>query len=109
MKFETLRTFANLPHIHRRTDGWREKMRDQADKVHEEAGELMVESKSYIDAVLAGEDDWLMAQCRAAMVDEIADVVQSLANLCECMEVTDYELIKAVEACDAKNAIRGRF
>lgn len=108
MKFEALRTFSHLPHItDEPTDQWRDSMRAQADKVHEEAAELMVAAKHYIDDTILGMPT--VVTSRQTMSEELSDIVQALANLAECMGLTYRELEDAAKAVDQRNVARGRF
>lgn len=107
--FSAMRSFSGLPSSDGdRTPGWRDAMRAQCCKVHEEAAELMVASKLYVDALCSRDGDGEL-EYRQEMLDEAADVVQALTNLAACMGVTDAELSRAMERCDERNARRGRF
>ena len=103
------RTFAGLPSLadaegaDARTLA---RLKGQGDKVHEEAGELMVAAKEYAKAVAYGS---YTMEDRLAMLDERADLVQAIVNFDRVFEVTDDEAREAQARCEFRNAQRGRY
>lgn len=83
--------------------------RDAALKVLEEASELCEAAKGY--AKVAGMDDFapFEADARACMLDEFADVEQTLANFEAAFGVTYDEIAAALERCVERNMERGRY
>ena len=79
--------------------------KEQARKVHEEAGKLMVAACDYVkaDGTEAG------PAARSAMLAEMADVTQALVNLKYGLHVTDEELAEAAWDCWERNQERGRW
>lgn len=71
----------------------------QAVKVLEEAAELSVAVNDY----RKGQGS------RMAALDELADVVQTLANLCDAYGFTDEEIREASERVQRRNVERGRY
>lgn len=65
-----------------------------AKKVLEESAELMVASQH---------------DTREHMLDEFADVLQTLANFYKYSGITDVEIVSAIERCNEKNIARGRM
>ena len=75
--------------------------RAQSLKVLEEASELCEASKWYIHNGAV--------ELRTAMLDELADVMQTLQNFAACFEITDAEISQAVQRCIERNEERGRY
>lgn len=71
-------------------------------KVLEEAAELVEASKTW----LKSDND---PAARQAMLDEMADVLQTVANLCAAFHVSEKELSDAMRACEYRNRERGRI
>lgn len=71
----------------------------QVVKVLEEAAELSVAANDY----RKGEGS------REHMIDELADVLQTLANLVDAYQLTDDEIAAAVKRVTAHNRERGRY
>ena len=51
----------------------------------------------------------MTAKRRQAMLDELADVLQTLANLAAACDITDKELEPAMNDCRERNRRRGRL
>ena len=66
----------------------------QAKKVLEESAELMVASQH---------------DTREHMLDEFADVLQTLANFYKYSGITDNEITSAIDRCNKKNIARDRM
>lgn len=71
----------------------------QALKVLEEAAELEVAVNEY----RKGQGS------RGAALDELADVVQTLVNLCDAYGFSDGEIEQALQRVTARNVKRGRY
>ncbi|MCH9276114.1 hypothetical protein JS533_007500 [Bifidobacterium amazonense] len=71
-------------------------------KTLEEAAEMVDAGKAHIHDE-ASADKW------TAFMDEIADVVQTLANLCAAFDIADSELYEALDRCRERNRKRGRL
>lgn len=71
-------------------------------KVLEESAELVEASKAW----LKSEDD---PEARQAMLDEMADVLQTVANQCAVFHIGEDELRDAVIRCEERNRKRGRM
>lgn len=71
----------------------------QAVKVLEEAAELSVAVNEY----RKGQGS------RMSALDELADLVQTLANLCDAYGFTDEEIREASERVQRRNVERGRY
>lgn len=71
-------------------------------KVLEESAELVEASKAWL------ESDGNPA-ARRAMLDEMADVLQTVANQCAAFHVGEDELRDAVIRCEERNRARGRI
>ena len=65
-----------------------------AKKVLEESAELLVASQH---------------DTREHMLDEFADVLQTLANFYKYSGITDYEITSAIDRCNERNIARGRM
>ena len=89
----------NMPAFADVSDG-----RVQSLKVLEEASELCEAGK--ICSKVA-EDYKKVA--RTSMLDELADVVQTIVNFMECFDITEEELSRAVRRCIERNKERGRY
>lgn len=48
-------------------------------------------------------------ELRTHMLDEMADVLQTVANQCVAFGITDDELYEALHRCEARNRDRGRI
>ena len=70
-------------------------------KVLEESAELVEASKTW----LKSEDD---PDARRAMLDEMADVLQTVANQCAAFHIGEDELRDAMIRCEERNRARGR-
>lgn len=85
---------------HQRKDKW------QALKVLEEASELVSDAKLTINRSDA---------CYAAMAShntlayDVADLLQTIVNLCAAFNITEDDLAGAHEECNLKNTERGMF
>lgn len=51
----------------------------------------------------------MTAKRRQAMLDELADVLQTLANLAAACDITDKELEQTMNDCRERNRRRGRL
>ena len=71
-------------------------------KVLEEAAELVEASKLWLKS-----DD--NPKLRADMLDEMADVLQTVANQCAVFHIGEDELREAVARCESRNRARGRI
>ena len=71
-------------------------------KVLEEAAELVEASKTW----LKSDND---TAARQAMLDEMADVLQTVANQCAAFHVGEDELRDAMIRCEERNRKRGRI
>lgn len=71
-------------------------------KVLEESAELVEASKAW----LKSDND---PDARQAMLDEMADVLQTVANQCAAFHVSEKELSDAMVACEYRNRERGRI
>lgn len=49
------------------------------------------------------------ADTRRAMLDEMADVLQTVANMCAAFGISDDELGSAMTECERRNRERGRI
>ena len=70
-------------------------------KTLEEAAEMVEAAKA-----------WLRtpdADTRRAMLDETADVLQTVANMCAAFGISDDELEAAMAECERRNRQRGRM
>lgn len=65
-----------------------------AKKILEESAELMVASQH---------------DTREHMLDEFADVLQTLANFYKYSGIADYEIASAIDRCNERNIARGRM
>lgn len=74
----------------------------QALKVLEETAETV---EAYKDWYKHGKT----TERREEMLDEIADMIQSAANLITAAGITDEELLCAMSRCHERNAARGRY
>lgn len=79
-------------------------LKEQARKVHEEAGELMVAACDYVKAhgTKAEED------ARSRMLDELADLMQAMTNFAWAFGVGTEDMERAAYDCWARNSDRGR-
>lgn len=88
---------------HQRKDKW------QALKVLEEAAEVVAAAKDVVDAA-ENPDLSDEAICRGRLTIEVADLLQTIANLCDAFGITEKDLLyRAHELCDRKNNERGMF
>jgi len=71
-------------------------------KVLEEAAELVEASKTW----LKSDND---PAARQAMLDEMADVLQTVANQCAAFHIRESELRDAQTRCETRNRERGRI
>lgn len=101
MKEIDLGTWRVFHPSHQRMDKW------QALKVLEEASEVVEDAKQYITATLLQTN--VVALTRTALVNEIADLLQTIVNLCDAYEITEEELDDAQANCTIKNMKRGMF
>lgn len=86
---------------HQKADKW------QALKVLEEAAEVVDAAKQYIEAAALQVDR--VATTRETLTNEIADLLQTVANLCDAFSITETDLIVAQVNCNRKNLERGMF
>lgn len=86
---------------HQRMDKW------QALKVLEEASEVVEAAKQYVNATLLQVD--LVALTRRTLTNEIADLLQTIVNLCDAYNISEEELSDAQANCFVKNLKRGMF
>lgn len=70
-------------------------------KTLEESAELVEATKAW----LKNPDD----EHRRPMLDELADVLQTVANMCSAYRITETELEDAIKACEQRNRSRGRI
>lgn len=71
-------------------------------KVLEESAELVEASKAWLKSDNA-------PTARQAMLDEMADVLQTVANQCAAFHIGEDELRDAVIRCEERNRKRGRM
>lgn len=71
-------------------------------KVLEESAELVEASKAWLKSDNA-------PAARQAMLDEMADVLQTVANQCAAFHIGEDELRDAVIRCEERNRKRGRM
>lgn len=86
---------------HQKADKW------QALKVLEEAAEVVEAAKQTINANAVQTDQ--VAPARKKLTNEIADLLQSIANLCDAFNITEIDLIVGQVNCNHKNLGRGMF
>ena len=86
---------------HQKADKW------QALKVLEEAAEVVDAAKQYIEAAALQVDR--VATTRETLTNEIADLLQTVANLCDAYGITETDMIVAQVNCNRKNLERGMF
>lgn len=86
---------------HQKADKW------QALKVLEEAAEVVEAAKEYIEAAALQVDQ--VASTRLALTDEIADLLQTITNMCDAYEISTDMLKYAQTHCTKKNKLRGMF
>lgn len=86
---------------HQRMDKW------QALKVLEEASEVVEAAKQYVNATMLRVN--LVALTRRTLTNEIADLLQTIANLCDAYNISEEELSDAQANCFVKNLKRGMF
>ena len=61
------------------------------------------------DRAKAGWIGYVRDQRRQAMLDELADVLQTVGNLIAAFDITDEELAQAMDDCLVRNQERGRL
>lgn len=83
---------------HQRKDKW------QALKVLEEAAEVVEAAKRTI-----GRHDLAYTSAKSVLCDEIADLLQTIVNLCDAYDISEAALSKAQEWCNFINTKRGMF
>lgn len=86
---------------HQKRDKW------QSLKLLEEASEVHEASKRHLKAV--DRDKESLIQARADMIDEVADLLQTITNFLAAYDVTPEELEQAKEHVTRKNKARGMF
>ncbi len=86
---------------HQKADKW------QALKVLEEASEVVEAAKQTINANTVQTDQ--AAQARKKLTNEIADLLQTIVNLCDAFDITEPDLVAAQYDCEHKNLDRGMF
>ncbi|KFI66109.1 hypothetical protein [Bifidobacterium cuniculi] len=104
-------TWAAFHPSHQRQDKW------QALKVLEEASEVVEACKQWLDwnKLSDEEQDTICSQatmplpCKQAIANEIADLLQTLANLCNAYGITHTMLKQADNTCIEKNTARGMY
>ncbi|MBT1162806.1 hypothetical protein JS541_13470 [Bifidobacterium sp. SO1] len=67
----------------------------------EESAELVEASKRWLKSGSAAD--------RIDMLSELADVIQTVANLTVAFDITDRELSEALDACRERNRKKGRL
>lgn len=85
---------------HQQADKW------QALKVLEEAAEVVEAAKQTIANATLQTDQ---VEARQKLANEIADLLQTTANLCDAYGITETDLIVAQVNCNRKNLERGMF
>lgn len=80
-------------------------LRSQALKVLEEAAELVEATKAY-ESADETDDAW---DAHVSMMEEAADVNQSLMNLMRAVGECNGSLEAAADSCAMRNALRGRL
>lgn len=75
-------------------------------KTLEEAAETVEAVKAWLRAP---EATALKGKRRVEMEDEIADVLQTVANLCTAFDISDFDLKNALQRCCARHYMRGRM
>ena len=58
---------------------------------------------------MAGWIGYVRDQRRQAMLDELADVLQTVGNLITAFDITDEELAQSMDDCLVRNQERGRL
>lgn len=86
---------------HQKRDKW------QSLKLLEEASEVHEASKRHLKSV--DRDKESLTQARADMIDEVADLLQTITNFLAAYDVTPEELEQAKEHVTRKNKARGMF
>lgn len=76
--------------------------REQSEKVLLEASELCEAGKAYHELPEDG-------QSRRRLLEEYADVLQTLVNLADAFGITDDEILDACMECTERNDARGRI
>lgn len=77
----------------------------QALKVLEESAEVVEAAKEHITLHGTGYEH----SARIALTSEIADLLQTIVNLCDAYDITEDALSKAQEWCNCKSIERGMF
>lgn len=101
MKEINLGTWHVFHPSHRRMDKW------QALKVLEEAVKVVEAANSIVRA-----EAWQIKQIamgRQILANEIADLLQTITNLCAAYDISEDTLSKAQEWCNCKSIERGMF
>lgn len=70
-------------------------------KTLEESAEMVEATKAWLRTPAA--------DTRRAMLDETADVLQTVANMCAAFGISDDELESAMAECERRNRERGRI
>ncbi len=86
---------------HQKRDKW------QSMKLLEEASEVHEAAKRHLKA--SDRDEESLAQAQADMIDEVADLLQTITNFLAAYDVTPEELEQAKEHVTRKNKARGMF
>lgn len=86
---------------HQRKDKW------QALKVLEEAAEVVEAAKHVVTAEALQVDQ--VATARQNLANEIADLLQTIVNMCDAYNISEAALSKAQEWCNRKSLERGMF
>ncbi len=81
-----------------------ENLKEQARKVHEEAGELMVAACDLVMAHGTGKEP----AAASRMMEELADLMQALTNFAWAFGVGTEDMERAAYDCWARNSDRGR-
>lgn len=79
-------------------------LKEQARKVHEEAGELMVAACDLVRAHGTGKEP----AATSRMMEELADLMQALTNFTWAFGVGTEDMERAAYDCWALNSARGR-
>lgn len=75
-------------------------------KTLEESAEMTEALKTWLRSP-EGTD--LKALARVRFEDEVADVLQTMANLCTAFDISDLDLKNALQRCCARHYMRGRM
>lgn len=82
------------------------KLRNQSNKILEEAAEVFAAVQTYENFVIA--DDVEQVEKKWDVLDEMADVIQSVLNLAYKMDFDSFDIEEAMIRCEMRNKQRGR-